>query len=164
MTDAMSVADYIILKATKIGDSISNLQLQRIMYFLNVIALLNDDELVSDNKFEKWDYGPVIHEVYSEYSANGANTINEPCKHTIVGFENGEFEITKESFSLGNIPDNKKKIIDNNLSTFLRYDPFQLVNFSHKEPQWKDRSMLTYSKKETLNFYRKKENRFWEAA
>ncbi|WP_369403813.1 type II toxin-antitoxin system antitoxin SocA domain-containing protein [Fructilactobacillus florum] len=50
--------------------------------FLNVIHLLEyKNPLIDDDNFEKWDYGPVIHEVYSEYSSNGSQEIKKPKRH-----------------------------------------------------------------------------------
>ena len=62
MARAMDVADEIITLAQEKGHPVSNLKLQKMMYFLNALSLVQSEHpLIDDGQmFEKWDYGPVI--------------------------------------------------------------------------------------------------------
>lgn len=166
MANAMDVADSIIVNAQEVGHPVSNLQLQKIMYFLNAIHLVDDNgtPLIDDDHFEKWDYGPVIRSVYSEYSIHGANTITEPARHTILAQDNqtGRFRIQYHKFNPNNLTQEENRFIETNLNRFLGFDPFFLVNESHLEPQWREKEYSIYDNQRTINFYTQPQNRFWE--
>lgn len=68
---AIDAAKYIINKAIDNNNPVSNLQLQKILYFAQED---NNAELLKDD-FQAWDFGPVIPGVYHEFKDNGANTI-----------------------------------------------------------------------------------------
>ena len=71
---AVNIARYIINKCTADEHPISNLQLQKILYYVQKEFLTND--LVAfDDDFEAWQFGPVIPEVYYLYCGFGATAI-----------------------------------------------------------------------------------------
>lgn len=164
MTAAMDVADEIITLANEKGKPVSNLKLQKIMYFLNALYLVeNKKPLIDDAKFEKWDYGPVIHYVYSEYSDNGKCCINKPISH--IFFERDKEGLLREkkySFKESNLSQDDLIFIKNNIDKFLCYPPYQLVRWSHKEPQWINKVPYYYDDQETINYYSQQSNKFWE--
>lgn len=164
MARAMDVADLIITKAQDAKLPVSNLKLQKVMYFLNAIHLLEfKTPLITDANFEKWDYGPVIHSVYSEYSSFGANEINKPELHaTLTKDDTGKFKVSFAKFNASNLNKDDRTFIQRNLGSFINFDPFTLVDESHLEPQWQDRHNNLYDDQKTINFYNNKNNRFWE--
>lgn len=76
MYTAMQIAHYIIEKCTQDDKAISNLQLQKILYYLQKNALQKDvnKPLFSDD-FVAWQFGPVIEEVYYNYCSFGSMPI-----------------------------------------------------------------------------------------
>ncbi|USS88227.1 DUF4065 domain-containing protein [Fructilactobacillus hinvesii] len=164
MANSFSVSDHIITQAEKIGKPVSNLKLQKIMYFLNVIYLLNyNKSLIDDHKFEKWAYGPVIHDVYSDYSINGSKEILEPTKHIKSrSFNDGKYKNKYYSENELKLGLDDSQFIDNNLEKFVSLNPFFLVEKSHEEPQWKDKTKPYYDDKKTILFYKDPKNKFWE--
>lgn len=72
---ALDLAKYIILDSAKIGYPVSNLQLQKVLYFTNMFYISKNDTNLIDEPFEAWQFGPVIREIYDEYSINGSNRI-----------------------------------------------------------------------------------------
>lgn len=164
MAKAMDVADLIITEAQKNNSPVSNLKLQKVMYFLNAIHLLEyKAPLITDANFEKWDYGPVIHSVYSEYSSNGANEISSPASHVSLQQDSyGHFTVVTHNFNINNLDSSDVNFIKNNIKKFLQYNPFELVDKSHIEPQWRDKSEKDYSDEKTRQYYLKADNRFWE--
>lgn len=164
MAKAMDIADYIIYKANKLGKPVSNLQIQKIMYFLHAIFLVNSDgdkKLISDEQFERWDYGPVSPSVYSEYSRYGSNRIESPVEHTEINYDNNQINLKNKNFSPSDLNADIKSFINEHLPLFLDYGPFELVEESHMEPQWKElRWSENYNDDKTLEFYKNKA--FWE--
>lgn len=69
--EAVHIAKYIINKCTIDQHSISNLQLQKILYCIQRDFLKND-MLAFDDDFEAWQFGPVIPEVYYLFCGFGA--------------------------------------------------------------------------------------------
>lgn len=160
----MDLADYIILKANELNKPVQNLKLQKIMYFLNADYMLNNkgNALIEDENFERWDYGPTIRSVYYEYSSNGASPIKSNSKHiNIYRDNNNNIDIYfSEGLDINSLDRKERKFIDKHINEFLRFNPFDLVNESHKETQWKKLSNNgEYSNTETLKYYKK--NKFW---
>ena len=71
MRKAKSVANYIIAYALKIGHPISNLQLQKILYYIQVHFLKNTGVPFFKDDIEAWLIGPVIPNVYYQYAVFG---------------------------------------------------------------------------------------------
>ena len=56
--------------------SLSNLKLQKLLYFLQMYHYEQHGQLFfKDDVFEAWRYGPVIPKVYNEFKSFGANDI-----------------------------------------------------------------------------------------
>ncbi|MDN3202469.1 hypothetical protein P0E66_15280 [Enterococcus faecalis] len=95
------LANHIIARAqnTKLG--ITNLQLQKVLYFTLIEGLkqkIIDAEWLSeqyDANFFVWRYGPVVNTIYEKYSVYGAAKIFEPKKeipefsklNTVIDFQ-----------------------------------------------------------------------------
>lgn len=77
MLKAMELADYVVRYCTATGQPISNLQLQKIMYFLQSVYCRATGELLFEESFEAWPYGPVLREVYNKYSEYGGRVIED---------------------------------------------------------------------------------------
>lgn len=74
---AINVAKHIINYCLGIENPVSNLQLQKIMYFMDIYNLIRTKKrLISDENFSAWDYGPVIENIYRKYSFYASNPIN----------------------------------------------------------------------------------------
>lgn len=72
---AMDIAKYVVDRRYKCGKPISNLQLQKILYFLQLIFARETRTLLFPEEFEAWPYGPVIRAVYIEFSGCGGYPI-----------------------------------------------------------------------------------------
>ncbi|SEF89075.1 Panacea domain-containing protein [Lachnospira multipara] len=74
MYSAMDLSKYIILKCIKDGYPISNLQLQRILYYIQKDFLKRNEIAFPDN-IEAWQFGPVVPNVYYHYCGFGSMRI-----------------------------------------------------------------------------------------
>ena len=65
---ALDAAKYIINRCISFGHPISNLQLQKILYFCQLAHIkLSGKLLFSDEQFEAWQFGPVVRSIYVKY-------------------------------------------------------------------------------------------------
>lgn len=111
---ALDVAKYIVSKCTTDGMPISNLQLQKILYYIQTEFLKTSSALFYD-EFEAWQFGPVVPEVYYQYCGFGAIPINM------------SYDIKLEQ--LGN---RDLKIIDSIVEKKRVKNPWELVDETHK--------------------------------
>lgn len=75
MINVMVLAQYILYTCMEQDNPISNLKLQKILYFLQGEHLAKMGEPLFDADFEAWQYGPVVRNVYSKYCGYGATDI-----------------------------------------------------------------------------------------
>lgn len=71
MRKAKSVANYVIAYGMKISHPVSNLQLQKILYYIQVHFLKEKGIPFFKDEIEAWQFGPVIPTVYYQYAAWG---------------------------------------------------------------------------------------------
>ena len=71
---ALELSKYIVTKCANDKCPITNLQLQKILYYIQK-DYLSRNELAFDDLFEAWQFGPVIREVYYYFCGNGAMPI-----------------------------------------------------------------------------------------
>lgn len=71
MYSALNIAKYIIDKCTNDKCPISNLQLQKILYYIQREFLQQGAKAFSE-EIEAWQFGPVVPEVYKQYCGFGA--------------------------------------------------------------------------------------------
>lgn len=75
MYDARKIADYVITYYDKTDWVISNLKLQKVLYFLQAQYLVSTGNKLFEDEIEAWDFGPVVPSVYHEYKIFGSACI-----------------------------------------------------------------------------------------
>lgn len=117
MISARNLAHHIVHKCTIDQKPVSNLQLQKILYFLqSVYCRATGGNLLFDESFQAWPYGPVLSEIYREYSQFGGRVIE-------MTYDDGT-ELLAVSPEL-------QRFIDDGIENLrLRY-PWDLVQSSH---------------------------------
>ena len=110
---AMEIAEYAVSRRYRHDTPISNLQLQKILYFLQVIHASETGELLFADQFEAWPYGPVIRDVYVKFSDCGGFPIKR------------EFDTE--------INDSIRPFLDAGVDMLAEKSPWELVRISHAE-------------------------------
>ncbi len=112
--DVIKNSEYIVEYYKKEGKSITNLELQKLMYFLEAIYMVStgEDHLYKE-EFLAWNFGPVNLELYNRYKSFGRYPI----------------ELDKTI----NINSANLKYIENLYYLFKDFTPTALVNLSHRE-------------------------------
>lgn len=72
---ATDLANYILKNA---GKRLSNLELQRYLYIVEIEYIKKFNKHLIDDDFVAWVYGPIAEDVYWKYRDYGANSIKIP--------------------------------------------------------------------------------------
>jgi len=91
-TSALNIAKYTINKCAEEGNPISNLHLQKILYFIQREFLKNGIVAFSD-RIEAWQFGPVVPDVYAHYCGFGAMRINRNYNIILDSFDKQKFDM-----------------------------------------------------------------------
>ena len=112
---AIDVACYIVNKCVHDGKKITDLQLQKIMYYIQRYFLRQERRSLFMDDIEAWMYGPVIPAVYRRYCGFGSSDLYDIDDPTI-DFANGE-----------------KKAIDDIVEEKRALWPRDMVNDTHRK-------------------------------
>lgn len=112
MYSALEVSKYIVTKCTNDKKPISNLQLQKILYYVQKEYLMRGSVAFSD-EIEAWQFGPVVPSVYYRFCVFGAMPITNTYDDININAEDMEI--------INPIVDEKRKL-----------DPWEMVEETHK--------------------------------
>ena len=121
-TSALEVAKYLLNIANKEGDLISNLKLQKLLYYAQAWYLVNHDMPLFKEPIEAWALGPVVKEVYSQFKKFKASPINYQST-------NQEAQV----FTRKQI-----RYLDEFYDVFSKFTAHELVNMTHNDSPWKE--------------------------
>ena len=112
---------FLKLSEPDIGDNISNLKLQKLLYYAQGFNLaINKKPLFSENIIA-WEHGPVVREVYDVYSKYSSQILPVPEE---------EISLTK----------NEKELIVNVWKVYGQFSAWRLRDMTHSENPWKNTS------------------------
>ena len=131
LQNPFAVANFIIDIAIEKDNPVTNLKLQKIMFFLQGYCLSKYNTPLIDGHFSKWRYGPVEEEVYREFKYYGP----APIESKSVYFDKEKIEFYSEEV---NLPNEFKKILQEVISKMLDVETWELVNLTHYHSSWKD--------------------------
>ena len=84
MYTAMEIAVHVINYVKGQNGHISNLKLQKILYYIQAAFLCERGEVCFDEKILCWRHGPVVQSVYNKFSIYGGEEIPEHGKENRV--------------------------------------------------------------------------------
>jgi len=141
---AENVAKYLIYLASQefVGDNkeregVTNLKLQKVLYFAQAYYLAKLDKPLFGDELEAWEYGPVVPGVYRKFRRFGNNPI-----------------ISEEDKSI--LKEEDKEILKKVWDTFGGYSASRLVDIAHAHTPWKEASnseSKVISHKAIKNYY-----------
>ena len=132
---ALEVARYIIHHEAQQGRTVSNLRLQKLLYFVQAKFVVDghDASPCFHEKMEAWGFGPVVREVYYEYRYYGGAMIPPD--------RNFSTSITPQDQSM----------IDEMLDGCAQFSTSALVDITHSQTPWQEARRNPYNKEITLN-------------
>lgn len=117
---SQDVSATLINYANSKGYRITNLQLQKLLYFTQVEYLKQTGRYLFEEEFQAWTYGPVQYEVWKFYRLYNRKSITKILVGNIIS--DSELE----------------KILDNKIEVYFRKNVWELVEQSHEEAPWKN--------------------------
>lgn len=122
MYNAVDVAKYIIWFCKENGHSISNLKLQKLLYFVQAQFLITTGEPAFPEEIEAWDFGPVVPEVYQYFKMWGSSEL------PAILARNAKAKIYIRD----------QEIMDEILEECAQYSASFLVDITHNQDPWYD--------------------------
>ena len=104
------------MKTNQGADGISNLKLQKLLYYAQSAFLALKDKPLFLNNIIAWSHGPVIEEIYHRYKKYGSKDIDE--------------------FEEVNIDEETEKVLTEVYNVFGEYSAWGLRNLTHTEKPW----------------------------
>ena len=97
------VANWLIEKANNAdnGDSITNLKLQKLLYYMQGYYLAVFGKPLFEEDIEAWQYGPVVPKSYDKFSTYGKGVLM-PTSEGVASFKEEEEELLNEVFEVYN--------------------------------------------------------------
>lgn len=124
MASASTVAKFLLtLVCEDEGDLMSNLKLQKLLYYVQGFHLAIYDSPLFDEPIQAWKHGPVVPSVYEEYRVCGRDAI--PCPEGVL--DEIESALTAEQLDL----------ISDVYQEYGQYEASALRRMTHNEPPWK---------------------------
>ena len=133
---AMTIANYIIYYAKKNNLEMNNLKLQKILYFLQGLYLINKKELLFFDAIEKWQYGPVVPDVYHAFKDYRSNPIKSTQLECVVSGDEDEPSIEYKVFIEDDIYAYDREFMDTVVGSLSKFSAFQLVDVTHRHSGW----------------------------
>lgn len=125
MYTSIDIAKKIILNTdVEKGDIISNLKLQKLLYYLQGYSLAIFEYQLFNDKIEAWTYGPVVPTVYHAFKEYGASGINLPMITEAITLNSDEEELFSQV-----------------MAEYGQFGGLKLMKMTHEEEPWK----LTYN-------------------
>lgn len=137
MYDVLDICRYAINYSNKKNYGISNLKLQKILYFIQAYFLLQTHKPCFRENIEAWDFGPVVPEAYHEYKQYGSGDI--PTVKSYLQFDSDDiWNVERVAYDDTLIKTEDKELINSVIDKFADYSATDLVSITHNQAPWKD--------------------------
>lgn len=120
MYNALSIAEHVIKRCNSKNKAISNLKLQKILYFIQAEFLVTKNAPCFFEIIEAWDFGPVVPEVYHKYKIFGSANIPAPA----------------DLMTYDVITDNDKKLMNDIIDNCVQYSASTLTEITQNQTPW----------------------------
>ena len=124
MKTALEIAKYLLADSCpECGDFISNLKLQKLLYYAQGVHLAIHDKPLFQEEIVNWEHGPVVPDVYHHYKGNGSNAIPVP---------------TDDEISLDEFTEEEIQVLTDVSEVFGQFSAWKLRDMTHNERPWKE--------------------------
>ncbi len=114
---AQAVADYLLVESRERGEVLTNLKLQKLLYYAQAWHLALYDEPLFDEDFQAWVHGPVLLSQYHRFKEFGWKPITEAVERPTL-------------------PDRTRAHLDEIINVFGPETAVALEIMTHREQPW----------------------------
>jgi len=118
VTTANNVADYFLDFCHQHGDVLTNLKLQKLVYYAQAWHVALKNKALFDERIEAWVHGPVVPPLYRRFKAYGWQPIAHKPQVPALA------------------PDTEKHLVEV-FSVYGQYTAWDLERMTHQEEPWK---------------------------
>ena len=126
--NAIKLSSYIIDTALKLGLEISQMQLQKLLFLIELESFKRYDKSLIDEQFTSFEHGPVIKSIYPYVAEKGSLPL-EPFEDNVI----------LQDSSI-------KEIVDDIVDKYAKYSASYLRNYTHHFYSWKEHFQQTMPK------------------
>lgn len=101
------------------GELISNLKLQKLLYYLQGFHIAAFDQVLFENDIEAWQYGPVVKDMYTHFKEFGKSSI-----------------VIDENAPIAELSDNEEQLFNDVLEEYGQFSAIKLMKMTHDELPW----------------------------
>jgi len=117
----LNIANKIIsCSDASLGEIISNLKLQKLLYYMQGFFIAVFDKKLFENEIEAWQYGPVVKEMYEHFKEFGSGAIR-----------------LKEDAVISNLSQEENRLFEDVMEEYGQFSAVKLMNMTHEELPWK---------------------------
>jgi uncharacterized phage-associated protein len=120
---ALIIAKWFIAWAEAEADELSNLKLQKLLYYSQGHYLAEYDIALFSEPIQAWSHGPVVPKVYYEYKDSGSSSIRLQ---------------DSDPFEWNDVDPGTADFLSKVWNTYGGYSAGWLRNMTHEEKPWKD--------------------------
>jgi uncharacterized phage-associated protein len=124
---ASLIAYAFVKKAIESGNPVTQMKLQKLVYFAHGLHLASYDEPLISEYFQAWKYGPVVPAIYQEYKYYGSSPIATTDLLSI------SYNVSDVEDELTTIDVNATQSINTTWNALKLMSATQLSNWTHKE-------------------------------
>lgn len=126
MYEARKVSNYLLARYDAQRFDLTNLRLNKLLFFIHACSLITRKEGLIRNHFEAWQYGPVIRPIFKAFKKHGDRWIPEPAQ--FLDYASGAFE----PVPFDDITPTDAQAVDEVFNEYSRFSTGQLVALSHE--------------------------------
>ena len=119
MFSAIEVSRYFLFKAHENGSEMTNMKLQKLLYYSQVLYLPFFREPLFGDEIQAWEHGPVCPNVYHEYKSFGKSSLPTVSIAEVRGFDAETIDVLDKVWDIYGV-----------------LSAFQLKDMSHSEKPW----------------------------
>lgn len=102
------------------GDIMTNMKLQKMLYYMQGFHLVFFDEPLFEDEIEAWMYGPVVPAVYEEYKAFGSGGLDLKPDEAILSLNEEEEDMFNQVYE-----------------AYGQFSALKLMTMTHEETPWR---------------------------
>ena len=120
------IANWILDYADELGLPVTNMALNKLVFFAFERVLIEEGALLTDAKIEAWDHGPVFREIYHGFK----NYSDRPIKGRLEFYS---FDTGKSEVVITHVDVATEKVLKDTLKPLIPLSASRLRNMSHIE-------------------------------